>query len=110
MSAASAPAVPRRLVPMRTCVGCRACVAQSQLLRVFVDYRADVHGDSLALAPDPRARSGGRGAYVHAQDHCLQQARKRRAWSRALRVSAPVDDTALMHYVHSVEPAASSRA
>jgi predicted RNA-binding protein YlxR (DUF448 family) len=47
------------------------------------------------LVPDPRARIGGRGAWVHPDPNCLDLAVRRRALPRALRVPGPLDVTAV---------------
>jgi predicted RNA-binding protein YlxR (DUF448 family) len=73
--------------PVRTCVGCRVRGARTELLRVVA-----VGG---VLVPDPRARLAGRGAWLHPVADCLDLAVRRRALPRALRVPAPLDDTAV---------------
>jgi predicted RNA-binding protein YlxR (DUF448 family) len=62
--------------PIRTCVGCGAKASPAELVRL----RA-VAGE---VRVDP-AGSGGRGAWLHASDACLERAGKRRAFGRALR-------------------------
>ncbi len=71
------------MVPVRTCVGCRARAPRSTLLRV-------VAVDST-LVPDERASMPGRGAWVHETRECVDAAIRRRAFVRALRVSGPLD-------------------
>ena len=71
------------MVPVRTCVGCRARAPRSTLLRV-------VAVDST-LVPDERASMPGRGAWVHETRECVEAAIRRRAFVRALRVSGPLD-------------------
>jgi predicted RNA-binding protein YlxR (DUF448 family) len=66
--------------PVRTCVGCRRRAPKSDLLRVV-----SVEG---VLVPDPRGRRPGRGAYLHLDPACVDLAERRRAFSRALRVSS----------------------
>ncbi|GAA5128757.1 hypothetical protein GCM10023339_57050 [Alloalcanivorax gelatiniphagus] len=68
--------------PVRTCVGCRAQVTASELLRVVAG--SDAEGRP-ALVPDPDRRAPGRGAHVHPTTECWQLAVRRRAFSRALR-------------------------
>ena len=77
--------------PERTCVGCRERVAKNDLLRVAVS------GD--ACVPDPRGTLPGRGAYVHPALVCLDQAVRRRAFTRALRAPGALDTKALRQYV-----------
>jgi predicted RNA-binding protein YlxR (DUF448 family) len=43
------------------------------------------------IVPDPQARLPGRGAYLHPSQTCLEQAQRRKALGRALRMPAPVD-------------------
>ena len=73
--------------PVRTCVGCRQRAAVGDLLRVVA-----VEG---ALVPDPSRRLPGRGAHVHPVVGCLDLAERRRAFPRALRISAPLDTSAV---------------
>ena len=70
--------------PVRTCVGCRSRAAAGGLLRVVV-----VDG---VVAPDPRRRLPGRGAWLHPAPECLDRAERRSAFPRALRVPGPLDD------------------
>jgi uncharacterized protein len=72
---------------MRTCVGCRAKAAKTELLRVVA-----VEG---VVVPDLRGRSPGRGAHLHRDPGCLALAEKRRAFPRALRVDGPLETTAV---------------
>ena len=69
--------------PVRTCVGCRARASRSDLLRVVAQ--------DGALVIDERAVLPGRGAWVHPGPECLDKALRRRAFARALRVTAPLD-------------------
>ena len=68
---------------VRTCVGCRARAAKSDLLRVV--------GRGNEIVPDPRARLPGRGAYLHSSQNCFEQAQRRRAFTRALRLPGPAN-------------------
>ncbi|RFA14462.1 nucleic-acid-binding protein [Subtercola boreus] len=69
--------------PVRTCVGCRARAEKSSLLRVVAQNSQLVVDDGAVLP--------GRGAYLHATIHCLQNAVKRRAFGRALRSEGQLD-------------------
>ncbi|MFD8806697.1 YlxR family protein [Streptomyces sp. NPDC059597] len=80
-----------RLCPERTCVGCRERAAKNDLLRIVMIEDACV--------PDPRGTLPGRGAYVHPALVCLDQAVRRRAFTRALRAPGPLDTNALRRYV-----------
>ena len=64
---------------MRTCVGCKERAEKSSLLRLVAV------GD--VIQPDPQARLPGRGAYLHPSLACLDLARRRRAFPRALRTA-----------------------
>ena len=72
--------------PVRTCVGCRARVAKSELLRVTVG--SDESGEP-AVIPDPSATVAGRGAHLHPVAECFELAVRRRAFTRALRWQGP---------------------
>ncbi|GGS68097.1 YlxR family protein [Streptomyces griseoviridis] len=86
---------PTRACPERTCVGCRERAARTALLRIVA-----VEGE---CAPDPRGTLPGRGAYVHPTQVCLDQAVRRRAFPRALRVPGPLDVKALRQYVEQTQ-------
>ncbi|MET9910772.1 YlxR family protein [Streptomyces sp. NPDC006476] len=80
-----------RACPERTCVGCRERAAKTDLLRIVAIKDACV--------PDPRGTLPGRGAYVHPVSVCLDQAVRRRAFTRALRAPGALDIKALRQYV-----------
>ena len=87
--------------PVRTCVGCRAKAAASELLRVVAG--SDAEGRP-ALVPDPDRRAPGRGAHLHPTTECYELAVRRKAFGRALRVQAGsvpggLDSTAVGEYV-----------
>ena len=76
---------------MRTCVGCKERVVKSSLLRLVAA------GD--VIQPDPRARLPGRGAYLHPSLGCLDLARRRRAFPRALRAAGSLSLEPLAEYL-----------
>ncbi|QES47943.1 DUF448 domain-containing protein [Streptomyces venezuelae] len=76
-----------RACPERTCVGCRERAAKSDLLRIVAV------GDECV--PDHRGTLPGRGAYLHPAVVCLDQAVRRRAFPRALRVQGALETAAL---------------
>ncbi|MFH8803662.1 YlxR family protein [Streptomyces sp. NPDC017936] len=80
--------------PERTCVGCRQRAAKTELLRIVAVEDACV--------PDPRGTLPGRGAYVHPASVCLDQAVRRRAFTRALRAPGALDTKALRRYVEQM--------
>lgn len=84
-----------RVPPVRTCVGCRGRAAKSDLLRVVVDPRTG------AVVPDEHARLAGRGAYLHPVPACLDQAERRRALSRALRLAGALDTAAVRGWLEA---------
>lgn len=90
---------------VRTCVGCRATADRSDLLRLVVR----VNGADHQVVPDPRRRMPGRGANMHPDPGCLALALRRKAFGRALRVSAPLDTSEVEAYVAGLA-APSSRA
>ncbi|WP_322919590.1 YlxR family protein [Nocardioides renjunii] len=85
--------------PVRTCVGCRARAAASELLRVVAG--SDAEGRP-ALVPDPDRRAPGRGAHLHPTTECWELAARRRALPRALRSGGPLADTPVADYLATV--------
>lgn len=77
--------------PVRSCVGCKERAAKSSLLRLVV-----AGGD---IVPDPQARQPGRGAYLHHSLACFELAQRRRAFSRALRVTGSLSAAPLASYL-----------
>ncbi|WP_249186465.1 YlxR family protein [Microbacterium paraoxydans] len=65
------------------CVGCRTRAPRSALLRVV--------SQNNTLVLDERAVLPGRGAWLHPTQECMDAALRRRAFGRALRVSATLD-------------------
>jgi hypothetical protein len=63
-------------------VGCRTHGGKRALLRVVRTREGEV-------VLDPGQRSPGRGAYLHEDPGCIQEARRRRALERALRARVP---------------------
>ncbi|MFE3858297.1 YlxR family protein [Streptomyces griseorubiginosus] len=84
-----------RACPERTCVGCRQRAAKTDLLRTVAIKDACV--------PDPRGTLPGRGAYIHPALVCLDQAVRRRAFTRALRAPGALDTNALRRYVEQTD-------
>lgn len=68
---------------VRTCIGCRLRAPRSSLLRV-VARESELVADETATLP-------GRGAWLHPTMSCFQEAVRRRAFGRALRVTRPLD-------------------
>lgn len=63
---------------VRTCIGCREEAGKRGLIRL-------VRGPDGKVRPDPTGRAAGRGAYLHRDAACIEQARKRHALERALK-------------------------
>jgi len=74
-------------VPIRRCVSCRRTAPKHELLR-FARQKDPATGDWRILF-DPDQKLPGRGAYLCPRRECLQQAIKRRALDRALRMPIP---------------------
>ena len=85
----SFPVMPGPVI--RTCVGCGARVAKSDLIRLVAI------GD--VIVADPAAREPGRGAYLHPSQDCLHRAQRRQAIRRALRVTGVLSDGGLVSYL-----------
>jgi predicted RNA-binding protein YlxR (DUF448 family) len=83
---------------VRTCVGCRRRASAAELLRVVVQRS---EGSLNRLVPDPQRRLSGRGAHVHHDLNCLEQAVRKRAFARALRIEGAVDVEAVRTHVES---------
>ena len=71
-----------RHIPRRTCVVCRQVRPKPELLRI-----ARLQGGEPAF--DPRARYGGRGTYVCANENCITLLHKRKGLDRAFRRAFP---------------------
>ena len=78
--AAPGAGAPQRRSPQRTCVGCRRVRDKRDLVRLVLAAEGPV-------SVDPTGKRNGRGAYICRESGrtCLDQARKRRALTRALR-------------------------
>lgn len=58
------------------------------------------------LTPDPQHRLPGRGAWLHPSAACLEQAVRRKAFSRALRLQGKegaADSTGVADHLHRLE-------
>ncbi|CAJ1506282.1 YlxR family protein [[Mycobacterium] burgundiense] len=90
--------------PVRTCVGCRRRELAVDLLRVVADCSGDderQHG--VAVMVDTAGNLPGRGAWLHPDPQCLQEALRRRAFVRALRITGPPDTSAVVEYFEQSE-------
>ena len=68
-------------VPLRMCIACRRPDAKRGLFRVVRDAQGHV-------TVDPTGKRAGRGAYLCHDPACWEQALKRHALERALRIEA----------------------
>lgn len=68
--------------PVRTCVACRQEAGKRELLRLVRNPATS------AVELDPSGRANGRGAYLHRDPACIQEAKRRGGLARALK--APV--------------------
>ncbi|MCS6840601.1 MAG: YlxR family protein [Roseiflexus sp.] len=86
-------------VPQRTCVACRRTDAKRALIRLVRDA-----GGRVQI--DPTGKRNGRGAYLCHDPTCWEQAIRRHALERALRISVlhPDDAAALEAYAHTLPP------
>jgi predicted RNA-binding protein YlxR (DUF448 family) len=64
---------------------------------------------AVRLTPDLRRCLPGRGAWLHPTGDCLEQALRRRAFGRALRVSAAPDPAAVTAYVEGLDTTTSTQ-
>ena len=74
-------------MPIRRCLGCGDRRPRAQLVR-FVVVPA---GRLATLRPDGAGTPHGRGLYTCPAQGCFDKAVERRAFSRAARLSAPLD-------------------
>ena len=80
-------------IPQRTCIGCRTVQEKRRLVRVV--RQPDGH-----VRLDPSGKAPGRGAYVHLQQTCWQQALNGGRLAHALKLDrlAETDWTELQAY------------
>nr|WP_176224892.1 YlxR family protein [Rhodococcus sp. 1168] len=86
--------------PVRTCVGCKERAPAAGLLRVVVRDRDSTES---VIVPDVDHRLPGRGAWLHLDPRCLENAERRRAFGRALRVSGSTDSSAVVSFLEGVD-------
>lgn len=82
----------------RTCIATRTRLPEGRLLRMVA--RRD--GDATRVVPDPRRRMPGRGAWITPTLEAWAVADKRRAFGRALKVSANADANPVREYLESL--------
>ncbi len=67
-------------LPQRTCIACRQTGTKPELVRVVRTPQGEVR-------LDPSGKVGGRGAYVHRREACIEQAVRQKKLARALGVA-----------------------
>ena len=86
--------------PVRTCVGCRKRELAVELLRVVA---ASTGNGEYAVIVDTARSLPGRGAWLHPVPQCVQQAIRRRAFSKALRIAGSPDTSAVVEHVSALD-------
>jgi uncharacterized protein len=66
-----------------------------ELLRVAAVHAGD---GNHAITVDSAGNLPGRGAWLHPDQQCLQEAIRRRAFARALRITGSPDTSAVVEY------------
>ena len=82
--------------PVRTCVGCRKRELAVELLRVVA---VPVGNGEYAVIVDTGGSLPGRGAWLHSVPQCVQQAIRRRAFTKALRIAGSPDTSAVVEHI-----------
>ena len=82
-------------LPLRTCIATKQVMGIDHLLRCVVHQSAE----GIQVVPDPEKKLPGRGAWITPTVEAWEIAVKRRAFSRALRVSANVDADPVRDYI-----------
>lgn len=89
--------------PVRTCVGCKERGPAADLLRIVVrQSEGEAESSESAVVPDLDHKLPGRGAWLHPDRKCLENAERRRAFGRALRVPGAVDASAVVAFIEGV--------
>ena len=86
--------------PVRTCVGCRKRELAVELLRVVA---VSTGNGNLAVIVDTATSLPGRGAWLHPVPQCVQQAIRRRAFTKALRITGSPDTSAVVEHLHMLD-------
>jgi uncharacterized protein len=79
-------------------VGCRTTGPRSDLLRVVATREGS---SEPVLVVDTGRSMPGRGAWLHPDRACLELARRRRAFGRALRLAGSPDSAAVGEYLEA---------
>jgi uncharacterized protein len=86
--------------PVRTCVGCRKRELAVELLRVVA---VSTGNGNYAVTVDPAGSLPGRGAWLHPIPRCAEEAIRRRAFPRALRIAGALDASAVIEHIESFD-------
>ncbi|WP_180338800.1 YlxR family protein [Mycobacterium ulcerans] len=86
--------------PVRTCVGCRKRELAVELLRVVAESTGN---GNYAVIVDTARGLPGRGAWLHPVPQCVQQAIRRRAFTRALRITGSPDISAVVEHIGGLD-------
>ena len=78
------------------CIGCRKRELAVELLRVVA---ASSGNGNYAVIVDTASSLPGRGAWLHPVQQCVQQAIRRRAFTRALRIAGTPDTSAVIEHI-----------
>jgi uncharacterized protein len=81
---------------VRTCVGCRKRELAVELLRVVA---VSTGNGEYAVIVDTGSNLPGRGAWLHPVPQCAQQAVRRRAFTKALRITGSPDTSAVVEHI-----------
>lgn len=68
--------------PLRRCIGCGEMISKKDMLRIIKTK------DGI-IKLDPSGKENGRGAYLHLQRDCLNQAIKSKGLERSFKMSIP---------------------
>lgn len=82
--------------PVRTCIGCRKRELAVELLRVVT---VPIGNGEFAVIVDTGSSLPGRGAWLHPVLQCAQQAIRRRAFTKALRITGSPDTSAVVEHI-----------
>ncbi|MGH3525485.1 MAG: YlxR family protein [Mycobacterium sp.] len=85
--------------PVRTCVGCRKRELAVELLRVVA---VSTGNGKYAVTVDAAGNLPGRGAWLHPVPRCADEAIRRRAFARALRIAGSPDISAVVEHISSL--------
>ena len=86
--------------PVRTCIGCRKRELAVELLRVVA---VSTGNGNYAVTVDPAGSLPGRGAWLHPVPQCAQQAIRRRAFTKALRIAGSPDTSAVVEHIGALD-------